>query len=269
MAGRMNPVCHYYVDEAGDSNIFTSKGKVIIGTPGCSRYFILGVLDVADPAGLSEAMEKLRQDLLADPYFRDIPSMQPASRKTALAFHATDDVPEVREKVFKLLLSEDVGFRAVVKDKKAVLTYVQQRNQQTDAYRYHPDELYDFLVRRLFKRILHKADEYRILFAKRGKSDRTAALEAALMQAKQRYIDETSIKSGSVFQVSAMLSRESTCLQAADYFLWALQRFYERSEDRYIRYLWTRYRLVIDVDDTRNHGYGEYYDKRNPLFERK
>jgi len=38
---------HYFVDEAGDAVLFNKKGLVIVGTHGCSRYFILGLLDVA------------------------------------------------------------------------------------------------------------------------------------------------------------------------------------------------------------------------------
>ena len=40
---------HYFVDEAGDAILFDGKGRSIIGVTGCSRYFILGLLDVADP----------------------------------------------------------------------------------------------------------------------------------------------------------------------------------------------------------------------------
>jgi len=54
-------------------------------------------------------------------------------------------------------------------------------------------------------------------------------------------------------------------LQAVDYFLWALQRFYELGEERYVRYLWDAFRLVHDIDDTRQAGYGEYYTQKKPL----
>jgi hypothetical protein len=48
--------------------------------------------------------------------------------------------------------------------------------------------------------------------------------------------------------------------------LWALQRLLERGEDRYFKYLAPAFRLVIDRDDTRQQGYGEYYTaSSNPL----
>ncbi|MDI6769774.1 MAG: hypothetical protein QMD04_08870 [Anaerolineales bacterium] len=44
---------HYFVDEAGDGNLFNRKGRLRFGEEGCSRYFILGVLDVPAPDRIS------------------------------------------------------------------------------------------------------------------------------------------------------------------------------------------------------------------------
>lgn len=63
----------------------------------------------------------------------------------------------------------------------------------------------------------------------------------------------------------SLLLRESAGLYAADYFLWALQRFHEREEDRFLEYLWPSFRLVRDLDDTRHYKYGEYYTQKKPL----
>ena len=54
-------------------------------------------------------------------------------------------------------------------------------------------------------------------------------------------------------------------LQVADYYLWALQRLYERREERYVALLWSSFSLVHDLDDTREAQYGVYYSKRRPL----
>ncbi len=257
---------YYFVDEAGDGVLFGRHGEARVGTPGCSRYFILGLLDVPDPASLHTQMEALRAHLLADPYFQNVPSMQPEARKTALAFHAKDDLPEVRREVFALLRSiERLRFFAVVKDKQQVVNYVHQRNAHDPGYRYHPNELYDYLIRRLFRDRLHKEDEYVICFSRRGRSDRTAALKKALEQARERFYQKWGIKSQSVIQVVVGSPENTGGLQAVDYFLWALQRFYERHEERYLRYLWPAFRLVHDIDDTRNAPYGAYYNQKRPL----
>jgi len=257
---------HYFVDEAGDGTLFDSKGRVIIGSEGCSRFFILGFVDIPDPVSLTREMMELRTTLLADPYFRGIPSMRPDQRKTALAFHAKDDVSEVRREVFVLLRRHaGIRFFAVVKDKRATLDYVLSRNEREPGYRYESNELYDHLVRRLFKNMVHKDDAYNIYFARRGKSDRTAALQSALETARQRFRERWAITSAAAINVIASTPPQEPGLQAADYFLWALQRLYERGEDRYVAYLWRQFHLVQDVDDTRQARYGLYYTQKKPL----
>ncbi len=54
-------------------------------------------------------------------------------------------------------------------------------------------------------------------------------------------------------------------LQAADYFLWALQRHFERGESRYIEMLWPKVGLIHAVDETGGAPYGVYYTKKKPL----
>lgn len=255
---------YYFVDEAGDAILFDGKGRSIIGITGCSRYFILGLLDVSDPAALTHALLDLRGTLLSDPYFSGVPSMQPKAKKTALAFHAKDDLPEVRREVFSLLMKYELRFFAVVRDKRKVLDYVRQRNLADSSYRYHPNELYDYLVRNLFKDRLHKDDEYQICFARRGKADRTEALAAALDAARKKFTEKWGIESTAPMIVRPCSSSDEAGLQAADYFLWALQRFYERSEDRFLNLLWPAFRLVHD-DDNRRKKYGEYYTQKKPL----
>ena len=159
---------HYFVDEGGDGTLFSRTGKVLVGTEGCSRFFILGLLDVPDPMALNDRFNELRTRLMSDSYFKNVPSMQPDARKTALAFHAKDDLPEVRRDVFQILRNtEGLRFFAVVADKLSVLEYVRQRNKREPAYRYHPNELYDSLTERLFRERLHQSSGYDIIFSKR------------------------------------------------------------------------------------------------------
>jgi hypothetical protein len=258
-------VCSYFVDEAGDGTLFDRKGRVVIGTEGCSHFFILGLVHIPDPGTLGRELEVLRTNLLADPYFKGVPSMQLEARKTALAFHAKDDLPEVRREVFALLREHPVHFFAVVRDKRKLLDYVRQRNEREPSYRYHPNELYDYLVRRLFKDGLHKNDEYRVFFARRGKADRTAALLTALEAARHRFQEQWGIVSHAPIHVMPATPARCPGLQVADYYLWALQRLYERREDRYLALLWPSFSLVHDLDDTRQARYGVYYTKKKPL----
>ncbi len=256
----------YFVDEGGDSTLFASKGKIIIGMPGCSRFFILGLLDVLDPVGLQYTFNDLRARLMKDPYFKDVPSMQANRQKTARTFHAKDDLPEVRKEVFTLLRNTDgLRYFAVVTDKWRVLEYVRQQNERNLAYRYRPNELYDYLTRRLFKNLLHKDGGYETVFSKRGKSDRTVALCRALEAARERFAKQWNVVSQAPMQILAGTPYASAGLQAVDYFTWALQRLYEKGEDRYVTFLWSAFRLVQDIDDKREADYGVYYTQKKPL----
>ncbi|OGO75123.1 MAG: hypothetical protein COS37_03890 [Anaerolineae bacterium CG03_land_8_20_14_0_80_58_20] len=178
---------YYFVDEAGDGNLFNRHGRLRLGEEGCSRYFILGILDVPNPEQLSLDLNSLRTQLLSDPYFKKVPSMQERTRKTALAFHAKDDVPEVRREVFTYLSKQEFRFFAAVRDKNAVADYAIQRRERDGKYRYQPNELYDYMVRALFQNLLHKDDGYEIHFSKRGAQNRTAALRTALEIAREKF----------------------------------------------------------------------------------
>lgn len=125
--------------------------------------------------------------------------------------------------------------------------------------------MYDVLVKRLFRDRLHIANQNFIYFAKRGKSDRTQALREALDQARQRFFRKYKKTSSSTFELNIDIPARQYGLQAVDYFLWSVQRLYERGEDRYIQYLWESVSFVQDIDDTRSHNYGMYYDKKHPL----
>ena len=257
---------HYFIDEAGDGVLFNKRGRVIIGTEGNSRFFMLGLLHVEDPDLLSSELEALRKRVLSDPYFANVPSLQPERRKTALAFHAKDDLPEIRKMVFDLLHNmPGLHFYALVRDKQSVLAEVREYEMRNPAYRYHPNELYERMVPRLLRNRLHKADEIDIVFSQRGKKPRTKALSQAIERARKNFYRKHKISSDNQINIHVSNPERHGGLQVVDYFLWALQRLYERGEERYLKYLWHHVREVVDADDRRVHGYGVYYGQRNPL----
>jgi hypothetical protein len=261
---------HFFIDEAGDSVLFGKRGQIRVGTEGCSHYFALGALQVLEPERLAEEFSDLRTSILGDPYFKDVPSLQPSARKTALFFHAKDDLPEIRRDVFSLLQKHDMKFFAVIRDKGAMLDEVRVMNSPMmkkfhPDYRYRPDSVYDDMVSRLFKGMLHKGDEYRITFAARGKKNRSDALMHALELSKERFRKKWGIESTAPISLMVASPVENACLQATDYFLWALQRLVERGEDRYWNLLWPQVRTVIDQDDTQKSKAGVYYTQKKPL----
>jgi hypothetical protein len=250
-----------FVDEAGDPTLFANRRRAIVGTPGCSRFFILGKLEVDDPIGLGNRLAALRVRLNANPYFAGVPSFDPARGKTALAFHAKDDLPEVRYEVFNLLVAEGkaLRFHAVVCDKEAVLRDVQRRNATDPEYWYHHNELYDGLMRSLFGKFHRLADAYDVCVARRGQSDRNEAIRAALDHAERDFMAKYGFGRGrrDDWRVRVSTPKNDPCLQAVDYFLWAVQRFYEprvdketgasNREERFLKVIWSQVGEIHDL----------------------
>lgn len=252
----------YHVDEAGDGVLFGPKGRNRLADPDAPQYFMLGMVRCADDSESAAALETLRREIMAHPLYSSIPSVRPAAGKTHRAFHAKDDHPEVRAKVFELLAGLDFKFYAVVKDMRAVLRYVEDRNRMNAGYRYHPNELYDLTVRMLFKQRLHTHDHYRVIFARRGKSDRTKALAGHLEQTRKRFLGEHGLDRNPTLEIVPAYPWENPCLQIADYCLWALQRCYERHEARFLHAMWPKVSIIHDVDDPNGARYGTYLTRK-------
>ena len=196
-------VLYYFVDEAGDPKLFGRRNEVVVGNEGVSKFFILGKLDIVDRVALHVDLEALRADLLAEPYFKDVPSLQPERKKTALAFHANNDLPEVRREVYKVLLKPEhrLKFSAVVRDKMELVAYVTQQNERDETYRYQENDVYDSLVTELFRTFQPVVDVVDICYAKRGKKPRSQAFQAAITKAESVFEKQYGMKAPNPWQV--------------------------------------------------------------------
>lgn len=253
----------YFVDETGDGVIFDSKGRILVGTGKVQDYFILGMVECWDLKALEADLEALRRELLADPYFKGVPSMLPEAKKTALFFHAKDDLPEVRREVFRVLQQHDFSFYAIIRTMSAVAKRVQSRNKRDPTYRYQPTTLYDSAVRRLFDKKLHTRPAYEVIFASRGRA-RTQALREELLKAQAKSRKAKGTYPDAVIRVKAMPAHKHTGLQVTDYCLWALQRLFTKHEDRFLSLLWSKVGLIVDADDTSEYPYGTYHTRKRP-----
>ena len=246
-------VDRFFVDESGTPDLFAGKGRnkrCLLGEPNQSNFFLLGKLRVDDPEGLAAAFENLRAELTADPWFHGVPSFDPARNRTAVSFHATYDLPEVRREVFRLLRErgDRLRFYAVVRDKHAVRDEVRERNAADPAYRYRPWALYDDLVTDLFRK-LHGGtpDRIEVCIAARGRKKRLRELRSAFDRAAERFQGGFGLAPIPT-DVDVRPSADVAGLQAVDYFLWAVQRFYEFGDSQALRYLWPQFGELHDHD---------------------
>lgn len=148
-----------------------------------------------------------------------------------------------------------------------LLAYVGQRNALDPKYRYKGDEIYDTLVEELFRRYHPFSDELNICFAKRGDKERTHAFRSAIKRAETRFERDYGTRRSAEVRIIASTPPESSGLQAVDYFLWAVQRYYERREDRYIELLWDKVVEIEDMDRIENGRKGVTYSKKRPLID--
>lgn len=223
---------------------------------------MLGMVRCASEEDVGRQLAELRAALQKNPLYATIHSLRLDVQKTARAFHAKDDHAEIRSKMFELITTLDFKFYAVIKDMRAVRDYVDRRNRMDSLYRYRPNELYDLTARMLFKKNLHKEDHYRVIFARRGHSDRTAALREQLEQTKKRFLEEHGIISASTLEIIPADPWDEPCLQLADYCLWALQRCYGKGEPRFLHAIWPKVSMIHDVDDPDGAEYGTYFNRR-------
>lgn len=253
------PSNHRFLDEAGDTT-FYGKGKVpIVGSPGVSQAFILGMVKIRAPlAQVRTQIEALQQSVLQDPYFRDIPSIEKKRQKGGYYFHATDDLPEVRKLFYEYLKQLDCSFEAVVGRKIPDLYERKHHGREAD--------FYADLLSHLLKNKLNKGGKLVLNIAGRGKTTKNQNLEEALAKAtaRNRKRKDQPIRTQVVFNVQNHLTEP--ILNVADYFCWAIQRVFERGEMRYYHFVQEKVSLVIDLYDTQNYqNSGNYYGRRRPL----
>ena len=188
---------------------------MVVATDGCSRFFIEGKLECRDVDALATDMAHLRADLLADPYFKGVPSLDPARKRTALNFHVKDDPVEVRR--------------------------------------------------------LHGYGEHRVVFAQRGHKPRAKAFVDAIAHEDKSIEMLSGLSRPKPLEVVCGVPKDYAGLQAVDYFLWALQPFYERGEARFLDYVWPQTLEIIDLDAAphkiRGRPLGEFviFNKEHPL----
>lgn len=67
---------HYFVDEAGDLTLFNKKGEIIVGTEGCSKFFIVGVALLQNSHDVRKSLSQLKEKILTDSYLSEIKSLK-------------------------------------------------------------------------------------------------------------------------------------------------------------------------------------------------
>jgi hypothetical protein len=243
---------YFFVDESGDPTFYDRRGNLIVGQDGCSSLLILGMVEVDDPALMRNRINQLQSKIINDPYLVGIPSIQ----KTKIAFHAKNDVPEVRYQFFKLLTEFDFKSYFVVARKIERVF----RN----SFNSNENDFYDHLITRLFESKLHTHEYNMIYFAKRGSRTRQAPIEGAINKSIRIFEQKWHTNVNSRTEVQAQTPIGEPCLSVVDYMNWAIYRAFTRNEMRYFETIREKVRLLVDLYDTDRYP-KNWYTKKNPF----
>jgi hypothetical protein len=218
---------HYFVDEAGDMTFF-GKGHVsLIGTTGVSNHFMIGMVNFNEDLTLiRRKIKQLADEILADPYFKNIPSFE---RKLLYAkqfyFHATDDLPEVRMLFYKLIASLDCTFEVVVAPKVSS-RFVNKHNKKESVF-------YADLLSHLLENKLNQP--HIMTVARIGSTLKINHLQDGF----QRAIKRLQQQEEGVFETKFIIENQfaEPLLNIADYFCWTVQRLIEKKENRFYKFI--------------------------------
>jgi hypothetical protein len=242
----------YFVDEAGDPTFYDKQGNLIVGQPGCSPVLILGFIETQQPAVIRQKLLALQEEIVNDPYFQGVPSLS----KTAVTFHAKDDLPEIRYRVFQLLASLDFRAQFIVARK---IERVFRNNFQASETAF-----YDHLISHLFQNVLHRFQHNYIYFSKRGSRERQAPLVAAIQKGVHQFEQRWHTTVTTTFHIQAQTPKGEPCLSVVDYMTWAVYRAYTRREMRFYQTVADKVSLLVDLYDTKNYPHN-WYNRRNPF----
>ena len=233
---------HHFLDEAGDTTFF-GEGKIcILGSEGVSNYFILGKVQ------FNSKLEVIRKQIIAleneiqtNAYYWVGSVKKKIAQAGKFYFHATDDIPEVRKLFFDLIKSIDCGFEAVVAKKDV--------SKFTQSYKESDKEFYAHLLSHLLhKKLEDDSCKHIFIVSQRGNTTRLANLENGLRKAIEILKTENPKavqKSEVIFDV--MNQKHEPLLNLADYICWAVQRKYEKGEERFFNYISEKIISVIDI----------------------
>lgn len=250
MKKKSEKTTYFFVDESGDPTFYDKKGKLIVGSEGNSKILILGFIKTEDPKSIRQALAKLQNELSKDEYLQGIPSLE----KSLIAFHAKDDCAEVKQAVYKTIISLDFTAELIVARKiENIFKKTHHRNET---------EFYDDLVAKLFQNKLHISSLNEIYFSVRGSRLRQKPLEEAIKKAVSRFEEKWKVKIDSQINIYPQRPSGEPCLQVIDYINWAVQRAYVKGDMRFYKFIEDKISYLVDIYDTEKYP-KNFYNKKN------
>lgn len=190
---------HFFVDEAGNFDFSTKEGA--------SKYFILTSVTM-DDCSKADALIQLRRDMSWE------------GLELIGAFHATSDKQMVRDRVFDVIASLDIKVDSTIFEKRKT---VPDRQEMLKFYKL---AWYQHASNVISRRVSPDQDLHVIaasIDTKKAQIQIASAIKDVIHQCGRDDVQTT---------VSHWPAATDPCLQIADYCCWAIQRKWERQDER-------------------------------------
>jgi hypothetical protein len=191
---------HVFADEAGDFNFSNARGA--------SRFFILTTVTMGD-WGAGDALLSLRRQLAWE-----------GIEQASTDFHATEEAQAVRDRAFAALAPWEFRVDATILEKCKA-----QPHLTADEARFYKTAWY-LHFKYVAPRIVRAGDELLLIAASLGTRKKRSAFHAAVRDVVSQTTPTTA------FRTASWSASSDPCLWVADYCCWAIQRKWERGDDR-------------------------------------
>jgi Protein of unknown function (DUF3800) len=215
-------IWHTFADEAGNFD-FSRKQSA-------SLYFVLCTVTI-DTCAVGDALLALRRELAWEGHNRDT------------VFHATEDPQAVRNAVFELLGGQNFRVDATIFEKYKAQPHLQS---EQGLYKMAWYQHFKYIAPRIAKR----GDRFFVAASSLGTKSARRDFHAAVIDVVEQVTLSTE------HCVVAWPTSSDPCLQVADYCTWAIQRKWERQDERSYALIAAKIHSEYDIWQR---GQDEYY----------
>jgi hypothetical protein len=203
-------------------NVFVDEAGNLDFSPSGSRFFILTSVTM-DHCAMGNDLLQLRRDLTRQGW------------DLSRGFHATEDKQRVRDAVFRLINEHDFRVDATIFEKAKTAPNV--RANSIAFYK----RAWFFHLKHVLPQIASRNDELLIIGA-------SISLNWKQQNAQEAIAEGVDASAQTIlFTTASWAASSEPCLQIADYCCWALQRKWERKDERSYRLIEHKIRSEFDI----------------------
>ena len=245
----MSKQLYFFIDESGDPNFYARRKRPLWTEPTFEPVLMMGMVVVENRRGLQKKILAFQNQLLNDPLFNTIPSMNVPN----WFLHASKHHSDVRLKFIEFLRTQsDVKCYVAIGRKHPDIFHNKHNGKASEFY-------FDLLNKMLSQFNFEKEGKFTLYLSQRQSNTVERfqkALEKALAKQSKRLTDAK-------FICSIVLSQDVPEMSVVDYYLWTLKRYITTGDKRYFAALADKFIVINDVYE--NGGKGVIYNVNNPF----